>query len=198
MKKFIPIIIVAIVAFSVFKWAVNFQNTAVEYQENAKTTWSNVESSYQRRNDLIGNLVKTVQGAADFEKNTLIGVINARAKATSVNINAGDLTPENMAQFQKAQAGLSGALSKLLVSVERYPDIKANKNFLELQSQLEGTENRINVARDRFNESVNIYNKLIKKFPGSFLAGLFDFDEMNRYKADRGSENAPNIDFNFK
>ncbi len=103
-----------------------------------------------------------------------------------------------MAQFQKAQAGLSGALSKLLVSVERYPDIKANKNFLELQSQLEGTENRINVARDRFNESVNIYNKLIKKFPGSFLAGLFDFDEMNRYKADRGSENAPNIDFNFK
>ncbi|MCD8407918.1 LemA family protein [Tenacibaculum dicentrarchi] len=198
MKKFIPIIIVAIVAFSVFKWAVNFQNTAVEYQENAKTTWSNVESSYQRRNDLIGNLVKTVQGAADFEKSTLIGVINARAKATSVNINAGDLTPENMAQFQKAQAGLSGALSKLLVSVERYPDIKANKNFLELQSQLEGTENRINVARDRFNESVNIYNKLIKKFPGSFLAGLFDFDEMNRYKADRGSENAPNIDFNFK
>ncbi|MCG8762852.1 LemA family protein [Tenacibaculum finnmarkense] len=198
MKKFIPIIIVAIVAFSVFKWAVSFQNTAVEYQENAKTTWSNVESSYQRRNDLIGNLVKTVQGAADFEKSTLIGVINARAKATSVNINAGDLTPENMAQFQKAQAGLSGALSKLLVSVERYPDIKANKNFLELQSQLEGTENRINVARDRFNESVNIYNKLIKKFPGSFLAGLFNFDEMNRYKSDRGSENAPNIDFNFK
>ncbi|MCD8443448.1 LemA family protein [Tenacibaculum finnmarkense] len=198
MKKFIPIIIVAIVAFSVFKWAVNFQNTAVEYQENAKTTWSNVESSYQRRNDLIGNLVKTVQGAADFEKSTLIGVINARAKATSVNINAGDLTPENMAQFQKAQAGLSGALSKLLVSVERYPDIKANKNFLELQSQLEGTENRINVARDRFNESVNIYNKLIKKFPGSLLAGLFNFDEMNRYKSDAGSENAPNINFNFK
>ncbi|MCG8749887.1 LemA family protein [Tenacibaculum finnmarkense] len=198
MKKFIPIIIVAIVAFSVFKWAVSFQNTAVEYQENAKTTWSNVESSYQRRNDLIGNLVKTVQGAADFEKSTLIGVINARAKATSVNINAGDLTPENMAQFQKAQAGLSGALSKLLVSVERYPDIKANKNFLELQSQLEGTENRINVARDRFNESVNIYNKLIKKFPGSLLAGLFNFDEMNRYKSDAGSENAPNINFNFK
>ncbi len=136
MKKFIPIIIIVLIAFSIYKWAVGFQNTAVEYQENAKTAWSNVESSYQRRNDLIGNLVKTVQGAADFEKSTLIGVIEARAKATSVNINAGDLTPENMAQFQKAQAGLSGALSKLLVSVERYPDIKANKNFLELQSQL--------------------------------------------------------------
>ncbi|MCG8859271.1 LemA family protein [Tenacibaculum finnmarkense] len=198
MKKFIPIIIVGLIALVLYNWAVGFQNTAVEYQENAKTTWSNVESSYQRRNDLIGNLVKTVQGAADFEKSTLIGVINARAKATSVNINAGDLTPENMAQFQKAQAGLSGALSKLLVSVERYPDIKANKNFLELQSQLEGTENRINVARDRFNESVNIYNKLIKKFPGSLLAGLFNFDEMNRYKSDAGSENAPNINFNFK
>ncbi|MEX6626401.1 LemA family protein [Tenacibaculum salmonis] len=198
MKKFIPIIIVAVIALGLYNWGVGFQNTAVEYQENAKTSWSNVESSYQRRNDLVGNLVKTVQGAADFEKSTLIGVIEARAKATSVNINAGDLTPENMAQFQKAQAGLSGALSKLLVSVERYPDIKANKNFLELQSQLEGTENRINVARDRFNESVNIYNKLIKKFPGSLLAGLFNFDEMNRYKSDAGSENAPNINFNFK
>ncbi|WBX74037.1 LemA family protein [Tenacibaculum pacificus] len=198
MKKFIPIIIVAVIALGLYNWGVGFQNTAVEYQENAKTTWSNVESSYQRRNDLIGNLVKTVQGAADFEKSTLVDVIQARAKATSVNINAGDLTPENMAQFQKAQAGLSGALSKLLVSVERYPDIKANKNFLELQSQLEGTENRINVARDRFNESVNIYNKLIKKFPGSLLAGLFNFDEMNRYKSDAGSENAPNINFNFK
>ena len=198
MKKWlIPLIIIGVIAIVIFKWAVSFQNTAVEYHENAKTTWANVESSYQRRNDLIGNLVKTVQGAADFEKSTLIGVIDARAKATSVNINSGDLTPENMAKFQKAQSGLSGALSKLLVSVERYPDIKSNQNFLELQSQLEGTENRINVARDRFNESVNIYNKLIKKFPGSFLAGIFNFDEMNRYKADAGSENAPNINFDF-
>ena len=198
MKKWlIPLIIIGVLVYTGYNWAVGFNNTAVEYQENAKTKWSNVESSYQRRNDLIGNLVKTVQGAADFEKSTLTDVINARAKATSVNIDASNLTPENMAQFQKAQSGMSGALSKLLVSVERYPDLKANRNFLELQSQLEGTENRINVSRDRYNESVNIYNKHIKKFPGSFLAGLFNFDEMTRYKADPGSEKAPNVDFKF-
>ncbi|CAM1363344.1 LemA protein [Tenacibaculum sediminilitoris] len=198
MKKWlVPLIIIGVLVFGMYRWAVGFNNTAVEYQENAKTAWSKVESSYQRRNDLIGNLVKTVQGAADFEKSTLTEVINARAKATSVNINAGDLTPEKMAQFQQAQQGLTGALSKLLVSVERYPELKANQNFLELQSQLEGTENRINVARDRFNEDVNTYNKLIKKFPGSFLARLFGFDEMSRYKSDAGSENAPDVDFKF-
>ncbi|WP_369047945.1 LemA family protein [Tenacibaculum sp. UWU-22] len=198
MKKWlIPLIIIVAIVFGIYNWAVGFNNTAVEYQENAKTAWSNVESSYQRRNDLIGNLVKTVQGAADFEKSTLKEVIEARAKATSVNINAGDLTPEKMAQFQQAQTGLSGALSKLLVSVERYPDIKANKNFLELQSQLEGTENRINVARDRFNSEVNIYNKHIKKFPNSVLAGIFNFSDMARYKADPGAEKAPNVNFDF-
>ncbi|MGY8908903.1 MAG: LemA family protein [Flavobacteriales bacterium] len=198
MKKWlIPVIIIAVIVFAVYSWAKGFNNEAVVLQEDAKTTWSNVESAYQRRNDLIGNLVKTVQGAADFEKSTLTEVINARAKATSVNINAGDLTPENMAQFQQAQSGLSGALSKLLVSVERYPDLKANANFLELQSQLEGTENRINVARDRFNEGVNNYNKHIKIFPNSILAGIFNFDEMNRYQADAGSENAPDINFDF-
>ena len=198
MKKWlIPVIIIAVIVFAVYSWAKGFNNEAVVLQEDAKTTWSNVESAYQRRNDLIGNLVKTVQGAADFEKSTLTEVINARAKATSVNINAGDLTPENMAQFQQAQSGLSGALSKLLVSVERYPDLKVNANFLELQSQLEGTENRINVARDRFNEGVNNYNKHIKIFPNSILAGIFNFDEMSRYKADAGSENAPDVNFDF-
>ena len=198
MKKWlIPVIILAVIAFAVYNWAVGFNNTAVGYEEDAKTAWSNVESSYQRRNDLIGNLVKTVQGAADFEKETLTDVINARAKATSVNINAGDLTPEKMAQFQQAQAGMSGALSKLLVSVERYPELKANANFLELQSQLEGTENRINVARDRFNGEVNTFNKHIKTFPNSILAGWFNFDEMNRYKANPGSENAPDVNFDF-
>ena len=198
MKKWlIPVIIIGVIAFGIYRWAVGFNNTAVEYEENAKTAWSNVESSYQRRNDLIGNLVKTVQGAADFEKETLTDVISARAKATSVNINAGDLTPEKMAQFQKAQAGMSGALSKLLVSVERYPELKANANFLELQSQIEGTENRINVTRDRFNAGVNVYNKLTKKFPGSFLAGIFNFDEMDRFKSNPGSENAPDVSFDF-
>ncbi len=199
MKKWlVPLIVIGVLVFGIYSWAKGFYNTAVTYQEDAKTTWSNVESSYQRRNDLIGNLVKTVQGAADFEKSTLTEVINARAKATSVNINAGDLTPEKMAQFQQAQTGLSGALSKLLVSVERYPELKANQNFLELQSQLEGTENRINVARDRYNEAVNIYNKHIKMFPGNLLAGMFNLTEMARYKADAGSEKAPDVDFDFK
>lgn len=198
MKKWlIPVIIIAVVAYGFYSWGKGFNNNAVILQEDAKTTWSNVESAYQRRNDLIGNLVKTVQGAADFEKSTLTDVINARAKATSVNINAGNLTPEKMAQFQQAQSGLNGALSKLLVSVERYPDLKANQNFLELQSQLEGTENRINVARDRFNEGVNNYNKHIKVFPNSLLAGVFNFEEMDRYQANAGSENAPDINFDF-
>ncbi|REG87543.1 LemA family protein [Winogradskyella sediminis] len=198
MKKWlIPVIVIAIIGFGIYNWAVGFNNTAVEYEANAKTAWSNVESSYQRRNDLIGNLVKTVQGAADFEKSTLTDVIEARAKATSTNIDASNLTAENMAQFQQAQSGLSGALSKLLVSVERYPELKANQNFLELQSQLEGTENRINIARDRFNEKVNIYDIHTSKFPGSLLAGWFGFEEMPRYKADAGSENAPDINFDF-
>ena len=199
MKKIlIPLIILGVIAFGLYNWAVGFNNTAVEYEADAKTAWSNVESSYQRRNDLIGNLVKTVQGAADFEKETLEGVIQARAEATKTTINAGDLTPEKMAEFQKAQSGLSGALSKLMVVVERYPELKANQNFLELQDQLEGTENRINVARDRYNDSVNVYDKFTTKFPGKLLAGLFGFEEMSRYKADAGSENAPDVEFDFK
>lgn len=198
MKKWlIPLIILAVIAFGIYSWAVGFNNTAVTLQEDAKTTWANVESSYQRRNDLIGNLVKTVQGAADFEKETLEGVIQARAEATKTTINAGDLTPENMAAFQKAQSGLTGALSKLMLVVERYPELKANQNFLELQSQLEGTENRINVARDRFNTAVNVYNKHIKTFPNKLLAGLFGFDDMSRYQADPGSEIAPEVEFDF-
>jgi LemA protein len=197
-KWLIPVIIIVVIFFGFYSWAKNFNNTAVVLQEDAKTTWSNVESAYQRRNDLIGNLVKTVQGAADFEKETLTQVIEARSKATSTTIDANNLTPENMAQFQQAQTGLSGALSKLLLVVERYPDLKANANFLELQSQIEGTENRINVARDRFNEGVNNYNKHIKVFPNSFLAGIFNFDEMSRYKSNPGSENAPDVNFDFK
>lgn len=198
MKKWlIPLIIIAVLAFVLYQWAVGFNNTAVEYEADAKTAWSNVESSYQRRNDLIGNLVKTVQGAADFERTTLREVIEARAKATATTIDANNITPENIAQFQQAQTGLSSALSRLLVAVERYPDIKANQNFLELQSQLEGTENRINVARDRYNEKVNIYDIHTTKFPGKLLAGLFGFEEMPRYQADPGSEDAPDVNFEF-
>lgn len=198
MKKWlVPVIVLAVIVIGLYSWGKGFNNTAVELKETATKSWGDVESSYQRRNDLIGNLVKTVQGAADFERTTLREVIEARAKATSTTIDANNLTAENMAQFQQAQSGLSGALSKLLVSVERYPELKANQNFLELQSQLEGTENRINVARDRFNEAVEPYNKHIKKFPNMLLAGLFNFDAMDYYKADAGSENAPDVDFEF-
>jgi len=199
MKKWlIPVIVILVIALIGYTTFKGFYNTAVELQEDAKTKWSNVESSYQRRNDLIGNLVKTVQGAADFEKSTLESVISARAKATSVNIDASNLNAENIAQFQQAQAGMSSALSRLLVTVERYPDLKASQNFLELQSQLEGTENRINVARDRFNEQVGVYNKHIKKFPNTIFASWFNFDEMTRFESDPGSEKAPDVNFDFK
>ncbi len=196
-KGLIILIILGVIVFGLYRWAVGFNNTAVQYEADAKTAWSNVESAYQRRNDLIGNLVKTVQGAADFERGTLTDVIEARAKATSTTIDANNLTSDNIAAFQQAQNGLTGALSKLMVVVERYPELKANQNFLELQSQLEGTENRINVARDRFNEAVNIYDVHTKQFPGKLLAGLFGFEEMARYKADAGSEQAPDVNFDF-
>lgn len=196
-KGWIVLIAIGIIVIGIYSWAVGFNNKAVELKANAETAWSNVESAYQRRNDLIGNLVKTVQGAADFERATLKEVIEARAKATSTNIDANNLSAENIAAFQEAQNGLSGALSKLMVVVERYPELKANQNFLELQSQLEGTENRINVARDRYNEQVNLYDIHTTKFPGRLLAGLFGFEEMARYKADAGSENAPDVNFEF-
>ena len=194
MRKWI--ITVAIIGVLVLL-AISSYNGLVGVQADAKTSWSKVESAYQRRSDLIGNLVKTVQGAADYEKGTLTAVIEARAKATSVTIDPTNITPEQMAQFQQVQSGLTGALDKLLVTVERYPDLKANQNFLELQSQIEGTENRINVERDRFNDSVNIYDKKIKSFPSVIFAKLFGFNEMARFKADAGAEKAPEVEFNF-
>jgi len=195
MKKFLPWIVIAIIAVGLYSWGKSFNNTAVGYEADAKTEWAKVESAYQRRADLIPNLVATVKGYAEHEKETLEGVINARAQATKTTIDPSNLTAENMAQFQQAQQGLSGALSRLLVTVERYPDLKADASFLELQSQLEGTENRINVSRDRFNDAVNIYDKHIKEFPGMLLAGIFGFDEMPRYKSAPGSENAPKVEF---
>ncbi len=198
MKKWLPLLIIGIIIFAVYSWAKGFNNTAVEKEESAKTLWSNVESSYQRRNDLIGNLVSTVKNAAEFEKSTLTAVIEARAKATSTNIDASNLTAANMATFQQAQGGLTSALSKLMVVVERYPELKANQNFLQLQNQLEGTENRINVARNRFNEGVGNYNTLIKKFPGSLLAGMFNFEEMTRFKSDVNASKAVDVGEKFK
>ena len=194
MKKWIvPIVIVLLLAF----WGLGINNSAVSLQEAASQEWGDVENSYQRRNDLIGNLVKTVQGAADFEKSTLTAVIEARAKATQTTIDPTNITPEQLAAFQQAQSGLSGALSRLLVTVERYPDIKANQNFLELQSQLEGTENRLNIARDRFNDAVKPYNEHVRKFPNNLIAGILGFNKMAYFKADPGAENAPDVEFDF-
>ncbi len=198
-KLLIPIlVIVGIIIVLYFVFGGRY-NTAITLQEDAKTAWSNVESAYQRRSDLIGNLVKTVKGAADFERNTLKEVIDARSKATSINIDPTNITPDQMAQFQQAQSGLTSALSRLLVTVERYPDLKANQNFLNLQTQLEGTENRINVERNRYNEAVGNYTKYTEKFPNNIVLSLFSrFEEMARFKAEEGTEKAPDVDFDFK
>lgn len=199
MKKWlIPVIIIAVIAFGIYNWAVGFNNTAVEHEANAKTAWSDVESSYQRRNDLYNSVVKTIQGSGDFEKGTLKEVIEARAKATSTTIDPSNLTAENMAAFQEAQNGFGSALSRLLVTVEDYPALQTTAAFKEFMAQQEGTENRINVARDRYNDAVNTYDIYTTKFPGKLLAGLFGFGEMARYKADPGSENVPDVEFDFK
>lgn len=198
MKKWlIPVIVIAVIAFGIYQWAVGFNNTAVEYEADAKTAWSNVESTYQRRSDLYSTVIKTVQGAADFERTTLNEVIEARSKATSVNVNIDDLTPENLEKFQQAQSQLKGSFSRLIATFERYPDLKATQQFRDFQAQQEGTENRINVARDRYNEAVNIYDKHTTKFPGKLLAGLFGFEEMPRYQAEPGSEKVPDVNFEF-
>lgn len=170
-------------------------NGLVGKDEVVKESWAKVESQYQRRADLIPNLVSTVKGAADFEKSTLTAVIEARAKATSTTINADQLTPENINKFQGAQDQLSGALSRLLVSVEKYPDLKANQNFLELQAQLEGTENRIAVARNDFNTVVKDYNQEVRTFPTNIFAGVFGFAQKGYFTAAAGSENAPTVKF---
>lgn len=198
MKKGLILVgVLVVIGIALYSWAVGFNNTAVKLKETTTEAWGKVESSYQRRNDLIGNLVKTVQGAADFERGTLKDVVEARAKATATTIDPTNITPEQLQAFNQAQGGLSSALSRLLVTVERYPDLKANQNFLELQSQLEGTENRINVARDRFNEAVRPYNTHIKTFPNSIFANWFGFDELAYFKAEAGAEKAPDVDFNF-
>lgn len=195
MKKFLPLIVIIAVILIIGNWGIGVNNMLVEKEGLAEAQWANVESSYQRRADLIPNLVATVKGYAAHEKETLEGVIKARSEATKTTINAGDLTPEKMAQFQQAQQGLSGALSKLLITVERYPELKADKSFLELQSQLEGTENRINVERNRFNKLAGDYNITIKKIPTNFVASFRGFEGMPLYKSDSGSENAPKVKF---
>lgn len=170
-------------------------NSMVEKEEGIEAAWAKVETQYQRRSDLIPNIVETVKGYADFEKETLTGVIEARSKATSVQVDPSNLSPEAIANFQKAQSQLTGALSRLLVTVERYPDLKASQQFSQLQAQLEGTENRIAVARDRYNEAVQDYNSYIRKFPKNLVAGMFDFEKKGYFESDPGTENAPKVDF---
>ncbi len=196
MKKWLPLIVIVVIIIGIFRWGVGLNNTMVEKQETAKTQWAHVESAYQRRSDLIPNLVNTVKGYADFEKETLESVIQARANATKTTIDPSNITPEQMAAFQESQNNLSGALSRLMVVVERYPDLKANQNFLELQSQLEGTENRINVERNRFNMTAKDYNVYIRKFPATVVAGFLNFEPMALFQAAEGSEQAPTVDFN--
>lgn len=197
MRKFLPLIIVVgllLIGFFYFK---GINNTAVTLEQNVKESWGNVQTSYQRRNDLIGNLVKTVKGAADFEKGTLTAVIEARAKATQVTVDPSNITPEQLAQFNQAQSGVSSALSRLLVTVEQYPDLKANQNFLKLQDELASTENQILTARTRYNEAIKPYNNHVKVFPNNIFAGWFGFKEKPFFEAVAGAEKAPEVEFNF-
>ncbi len=192
-----PVIIIGILAFAGYSWVKGFYNSTIQLNENVTESWGNVQTAYQRRNDLIGNLVKTVQGAADFEKETLTPVIEARAKATSINIDPTNITPEQLAQFNQVQGGLSGALKSLLVTVERYPDLKANQNFLKLQDELTSTENQILTARTRYNEAIKPFNNHVKTFPNNILAGFFNFDDKPYFDAEAGAENAPDVKFDF-
>lgn len=170
-------------------------NSMVEKDEAVSAAWSNVETQYQRRADLIPNLVNTVKGYARHESSTLEAVVAARSRATQVTIDADNLTPEKMAEYQRAQGEISTALGKLLALTENYPDLKANENFSELQAQLEGTENRITEARKRFNEAVRDYNTYIRSFPHNVVAGMFGFGKKENFKADSGAANAPKVQF---
>ncbi|MDQ1087821.1 MULTISPECIES: LemA family protein [unclassified Siphonobacter] len=170
-------------------------NGLVQQDESVNTAWSKVQSDYQRRADLIPNLVNTVKGAAEFEKSTLTDVVNARANATSVKFTADQLTPENIQRFQQAQSQLNGSLSRLLAVAENYPQLKANENFRDLQAQLEGTENRIKVSRNDFNDAVQSYNRKVRSFPTNVLAGMFGFSAKAYFEADAGAEKAPTVKF---
>jgi LemA protein len=193
MSRILVSLLVIFVAFG--STSCGTYNGMVNKDEIVKEAWAKVQSQYQRRADLIPNLVNTVKGAADFEKSTLEGVIEARSKATQTTISPDNLTPENIQKFQAAQDGLSSALSRLLVTVERYPELKANQNFLELQAQLEGTENRITVARNDFNGAVRDYNSTVRSFPANIMAGIFGFDTKVPFEATAGAQNAPTVSF---
>ena len=193
------LLVLVVIAGGLFLWGIGVYNRLVGLDEGVKTAWSQVENTYQRRADLIPNLVKTVEGAADFERATLTEVIEARAKATSVQITPQDLTnPEALATYQQAQDSLSSALSRLMVVVERYPELKANQNFIQLQDELAGTENRIAVERKRFNEVAQEYNTRRRRVPANLIAGGFGFREAAYFEAAEGAEQAPKVEFDFR
>ncbi|MGM0579351.1 MAG: LemA family protein [Bacteroidota bacterium] len=197
MKKglLITIGVIVVIVFILYQVFAGSYNNMVTKEEQVTGAWAQVENVYQRRADLIPNLVNTVKGYADFEQETLQGVIEARSKATGINVNADDLSPEKVEQFQQAQQGLSSALSRLMVVVERYPDLKANQNFSKLQDQLEGTENRIAVERRRFNEVTQEYNTYIRKFPQAMLAGMYGFEKKGYFESDEGADEVPEVTF---
>jgi LemA protein len=184
-----------VAVMAVFSFSSCGYNSMVTLDEQVQSQWAQVQNVYQRRSDLIPNLVNTVKGAANFEQSTLTKVIEARAKATSVTVDASKLTPESIQKFQAAQGELTQSLGRLLVSVERYPELKANQNFLELQSQLEGSENRITVERQKFNEITQVYNSKIRTFPNNITAGMFGFTKKGYFEADASAAKAPNVQF---
>jgi len=194
MKKTGIIVIIALIAI-LFLWGMGGYNGLVNSQENVKSQWGNVENQYQRRADLIPNLVETVKGYATHEKSTFEEVIAARAKATQITVDPTNLTPEKLQEFQAAQGQLSSALGRLIAVAENYPDLKANQNFLELQAQLEGTENRISVERNKFNEMAKEYDVAIRRFPKNILAGIFNFNNIPYFAAEKGAEKAPSVKF---
>lgn len=196
MKKWIVLIVIAVVAIFGGMTLSSSYNSLVKAEEEINSVWANVESAYQRRADLIPNLVNTVKGQANFEQETLTKVIEARAKATQTKIDPTNATEEQMAQFQQAQNGLNSALSRLLVSVEKYPELKAHEGFLNLQAQIEGTENRINVERNNFNGAVKEYNKQVRQMPTKLAAMIFGFNPKPQFKAEVGAEKAPVVNFN--
>ncbi|HNX56231.1 MAG TPA: LemA family protein [Prolixibacteraceae bacterium] len=194
-KTWIVLAVIAVILLLAYSSVKNSYNNMVTMQEGVTAQWSQVENVYQRRADLIPNLVNTVKGYADFEKETLTQVIEARAKATSVNVNPEKLDEQSLKNFQNAQSNLSSALSRLMVVVEKYPDLKANQNFLDLQAQLEGTENRITVERQKFNQSAQAYNTFIRTFPKNIFAGMFGFEKKAYFEAEKGAEKAPEVKF---
>ena len=194
LKKHKTIVIIAVLAI-IAMWGISAYNGLVSMDEGVQTKWADVETQYQRRADLIPNLVNTVKGYAAHESETLQAVVEARAKATSVNIDPTNMTTEQIANFQKAQDGVTSALGRLLVTVEKYPELKASENFRELQTQLEGTENRISVARRDFNEAARKYNTTLRSFPKNILANMFGFEKKAYFEAQEGSEQAPTVQF---